>query len=135
MPQKCCRCTLEAAVAACTCTGCPELYVNHTYQKYNTQRQHVPYTTVHITHPPEQICHGRYPHSWNGVSVPKKFSVGNISPRAFRRRTVRSGHPLGCRAIELAKPPRRGSGIHRRIRHVRTYIFCKYSLPRVLPRK
>ena len=37
------------------------------------------------------------------VSVPKKVGVGNVSPRAFRRRIVRYWHTLGCRAIELGK--------------------------------
>ena len=42
------------------------------------------------------------------VSVPKKVGVGKISPSAFRRRIVREWHPLGCRAIELGKPPQEG---------------------------
>ena len=34
--------------------------------------------------------------------------VGNISPRNCRRRMLRYGHLLGCRAIELGKPPQAG---------------------------
>ena len=30
-----------------------------------------------------------------------KVGVGNISPRALRRRTGWYWHPLGCRAVEL----------------------------------
>ena len=32
------------------------------------------------------------------------MGVGNVSPRAFRIRTVRYWHPLGCRAIEHGTP-------------------------------
>ena len=42
------------------------------------------------------------------VPVPTKVGAGNISPRAFRRRTVRYWHPLGCRGIDLGKPPQGG---------------------------
>ena len=42
------------------------------------------------------------------VSVPKNVGFGSISPKAFRRRMVRYWHPLGCRAIELEKPPKGG---------------------------
>ena len=40
--------------------------------------------------------------------VPKMVGGGNVSPGAFRRRVVRYWHPLGCRAIELGRPPREG---------------------------
>ena len=42
------------------------------------------------------------------VSEPKMVGVRNISSRAFRRHIVRYWHPLGCRAIGLAKPPQGG---------------------------
>ena len=66
----------------------------------------VPYTTASIYHTPL----GRFSMldistAVGIVSVPKEIGVGNISPRAFRRRIVRYWHPLGCRAIELGKPP------------------------------
>ena len=43
---------------------------------------------------------------------PKSSALESISPRAFRRRVVRCWHPLGCRAIELGKPPPGGGGTH-----------------------
>ena len=75
----------------------------------------VPYTTVCITHPPGPFFHDQHLHSWNSVDA-KNVGVGNISPRALRRRIVRDWHPLGCRAIELGKPPRGRCDIHRPIR-------------------
>ena len=61
--------------------------------------------------PPEPIFRGRYLHSWDGAGA-KKLGVGNISPSAFRKRIVRYWHPLGCRAIELGKPPPQGGVIY-----------------------
>ena len=46
----------------------------------------------------------RYLYSWNSVGV-EKDGVGNMSPRAFRRRIVWYSHPLGRRVIELGNPP------------------------------
>ena len=40
--------------------------------------------------------------SWNSVGT-ENVDVGKICLRAFRRRTIRSRRPLGCRAIELGK--------------------------------
>ena len=56
------------------------------------------------------------------VSVPKEMGVGNISPRAFRRRIVRYRHwhtlgcrdTLGCRAIELGKKVCGKSGVKKK---------------------
>ena len=72
-----------------------------------------------VSHPHGPIFHGRCLHSsWNGIVV-KTFGIGNISPRAVRRRIVRYWFPLGCRAIELEKPPQGGCdrSIHRCVRY------------------
>ena len=73
----------------------------------------IPRTTVYITPaPPGPIFQARYLHrSWNSAGA-KKARVGIISPRAFRRRTVRDWHSLGCREIELGKPPQGGLVLH-----------------------
>ena len=68
----------------------------------------LPYTAVSISHPPRPSFPARYLHSWDNSVGAKKVGAGNISPRAFRRRIVRSSHPLGCRAIELGKSPEEG---------------------------
>ena len=60
-----------------------------------------------ISHTLGPILHARYLHSWNRVGA-EKADVGNISSRAFRRRVAQYGHPLGCRTIELGKPPQGG---------------------------
>ena len=50
------------------------------------------------------------------VSVPNKLDVGNVSPRASRKRTVPYWHPLGCLAIGLGKiAPGGVVDIHHRI--------------------
>ena len=36
------------------------------------------------------------------------YYLNSVSPGAFRRRVARCWHTLGCRAIELAKPPQEG---------------------------
>ena len=64
----------------------------------------LPYTTVYITHPSGPIFHARYIHSWNTGSS-KKVGVRKILSRAFWRRIVRYWQPLGCRPVEVGKPP------------------------------
>ena len=45
---------------------------------------------ITLSHPPGPLYHDRYLHSsWNSVGA-TKVGVGNISPRAFRRRVCRS---------------------------------------------
>ena len=61
------------------------------------------YDGVRHTRPWADFPWSPYPHLEYSPSV-----VGNISRRAFRRRIVRYWHPLGCRAIELGKPPQGG---------------------------
>ena len=77
-------------------------------------------TPPRLSHPSRLIFRGRYLHGWN-IAGAKKVGVGIISPRAFRRRTVRywHWHPLGCRAIELGEPPKGGGGDVRRRRPYR----------------
>ena len=52
-----------------------------------------------ISHPGANFLWLIYLHSWISAGS-KKVGVGNISPRAFRRRIVRCWQPLGCRAID-----------------------------------
>ena len=68
-----------------------------------------------MTHTPGPVFHARCLHSWNSVRA-KQIGIGNISPRASRRRIVRCWHPLGCRAIELGPTAPRGCDMHRRLR-------------------
>ena len=70
---------------------------------------HTVYTYDGVHHTPLGRCfHARYLHSsWTSAGA-KNVGVGNISPRAFRRRIVRYWNPLGCRAIDLGKPPQGG---------------------------
>ena len=99
----------------------------------------LPYTTVCLSHPLYIYCitvydgvfitppWGDFPWSispqlgYNNSVGAKKVGVRNISSRAFRRRIVRYWHywhSLGCRAIDLGKPPQGGviCDTHRRIR-------------------
>ena len=64
-----------------------------------------------ISHPSGPTFHARYLHGRNSADA-EKVSIGNISPGASRRRIVRYWHPLGCRAIELGRPPQGGYDIH-----------------------
>ena len=68
----------------------------------------IPYTTAYIT--PRRTDFPWFDISTVGTApATKKIGVGNISPTGFGRRFVRCWHPLGCREIELGKPPQGGS--------------------------
>ena len=72
-----------------------------------------------VSHPSGPSFHGLrlYLYSWNSVGA-EDVGAGNILSRAFRRRIVRYWYPLGCRAIELRKPPQGGvmCDVNRRVR-------------------
>ena len=70
----------------------------------------VPYTTVCITHPPGPFFHDQHLHSWNSVDA-KNVGVGNISPRAFRRRMI----SFGIGTLSVVEQ----SGVEKRPRGVR----------------
>ena len=79
----------------------------------------LPYTMVGVYHTPL----GRFSMldiSTTGVlPVPENVGVGNVLPRAFRRRSVRHWHSLG-RAFELGKSPHGVCDINRPIQHIMT---------------
>ena len=68
----------------------------------------------YISRTPRPIFRARYVQSsWHSVGA-EKAGFGKIAPRAFRRRIVRRWHcwcTLGCRAIELGKPPQEGVNV------------------------
>ena len=80
-----------------------------------------------MSHPPGPIFHARYLHSWNSACA-EKAGVVNISSRAFVRRVVRYRHPLGCRAIELRKPPQ-GCVIYSVVYVTREKQFDRHTRP------
>ena len=117
-----------------------EYYWNRTVERGTQTAAVTPtvYCVQYITpHPPGSIFYGRYVHSswnswnsWNSVGA-SKVGVGNIPLRAFRSRIARywhCWHPLGCRAIELGRPPQ-GCLIHTVVVDIdsRNYQICDSS--------
>ena len=71
------------------------------------------YTTL-----PWPIFHAGYLYSWNSGGA-KEVVVENVSPGALRRRIIRYWHPLGCRALDLCKPPQ---GCE-----IQTVVYCSQN--------
>ena len=92
------------------------------------------YTAMYITPPPwADFPWSITPQlSWNSAGA-KRVGVGNVSPRAFRRRFVRCWHPLGCRAIELGKP-RKGGVVYTEFFGRPDYFRCALVCTRGIPR-
>ena len=61
-----------------------------------------------ISHPPGPIFLARYLHSWNSAGVKKSRRWKHLAESFPKMYRIRFCNHLGCRAIELGKPPHGG---------------------------